>query len=298
MPELPEVETVRRGLAPHLEQRIIKRVILRRPDLRFPFPDGLAERIEGKQVQRIERRGKYLVFQIQGDIILLNSLGMSGRWTLSGPGIAFTPGTFAHGASIGTGDGPHDHLVMEFDGGIRATYTDARRFGYVHLIEPGCMDADPFLRVLGPDPLDSMFDAKILADRLRGRKTPMKSALLNQSIVAGLGNIYVSEILHRAGVSPRRTSMTLVRKDGSPTERLERIVAETRVVLKQAIEAGGSTLQDFRGVAGEDEVGWFPVNFRVYGREGEFCKSEACSDTIRRIVQSNRSTFFCPSCQK
>ena len=160
------------------------------------------------------------------------------------------------------------------------------------------MDADPFLRVLGPDPLDSMFDAKILADRLRGRKTPMKSALLNQSIVAGLGNIYVSEILHRAGVSPRRTAMTLVRKDGSPTERLERIVTETRVVLEQAIEAGGSTLQDFRGVAGEDEVGWFPVNFRVYGREGEFCKSEACSDTVRRIVQSNRSTFFCPSCQK
>ena len=298
MPELPEVETVRRGLAPHLEQRTIKRVILRRADLRFPFPDGLAERIEGKQVQRIKRRGKYLVFQIQGDIILLNSLGMSGRWTLSGPGIAFTPGTFAHGASIGTGDGPHDHLVMEFEGGIRATYTDARRFGYVHLIEPGCMDADPFLRVLGPDPLNSMFDAKILADRLRGRKTPMKSALLNQSIVAGLGNIYVSEILHRAGVSPRRTAMTLVRKDGSPTERLERIVTETRVVLEQAIEAGGSTLQDFRGVAGEDEVGWFPVNFRVYGREGEFCKSEVCSDTVRRIVQSNRSTFFCPSCQK
>tara|TARA_B100001094_G_scaffold330094_1_gene394445 strand:- start:1706 stop:2188 length:483 start_codon:yes stop_codon:yes gene_type:complete len=160
------------------------------------------------------------------------------------------------------------------------------------------MDDDPFLCVLGPDPLDPKFDAKTLAGRLRGRRTPMKAALLDQSTVAGLGNIYVSEILHRAGVSPRRTAMTLVRKDGSPTARLERIVSETIVVLEQAIEAGGSTLQDFRGVSGEDEVGWFPVNFTVYGREGEFCKSVGCSDTIRRIVQSNRSTFFCPSCQR
>ncbi len=299
MPELPEVETVRRGLSAHIDGNEIKKVEIRRPDLRFPFPEGLGQHLIGSVIQRVDRRGKYLLFRMDDDSILLNSLGMSGRWTLTGRSISFTPGTFAHGAVIGTGDGPHDHFVIDFKDGLRATYTDARRFGYIHLIESGVSEKeDRFLSVLGPEPLSHNFDATVLAKNLRNRKSPIKNALLDQSIVVGLGNIYVNEVLNRSGVSPQRLASTLVKKNGGPTNRLGLITNEIKEVLLEAIDAGGSTLQDFRGVSGEDDVGWFPVNFRVYGREGQACLKSECSGVVKRIVQSNRSTFFCPQCQR
>ena len=299
MPELPEVETVRRGLSPHLDGNRIEKIEIRRPDLRFPFPPGIVEELTGQIIRKVDRRGKYLLFRMENNSILLNSLGMSGRWTLTGGKVSFTPGTFAHGAVIGTGDGPHDHLVIDFQNGLRATYTDARRFGYIHLIKSGISeDQDRFLRVLGPEPLEPNFDAIKLAQNLRNRGSPIKNTLLDQSVVVGLGNIYVNEVLNRSGVSPRRVSSSLVKKNGKPTTRLELIVDQIREVLSEAIDAGGSTLQDFRGVSGDDDLGWFPVNFRVYGREGEACLKPGCSGFVTRIVQSNRSTFYCPTCQR
>ena len=299
MPELPEVETVRRGLSPHLDGNRIEKIEIRRPDLRFPFPPGIVEELTGQIIRKVDRRGKYLLFRMENNSILLNSLGMSGRWTLTGGKVSFTPGTFAHGAVIGTGDGPHDHLVIDFQNGLRATYTDARRFGYIHLIKSGISeDQDRFLRVLGPEPLEPNFDAIKLAQNLRTRGSPIKNTLLDQSVVVGLGNIYVNEVLNRSGVSPRRVSSSLVKKNGKPTTRLELIVDQIREVLSEAIDAGGSTLQDFRGVSGDDDLGWFPVNFRVYGREGEACLKPGCSGFVTRIVQSNRSTFYCPTCQR
>ena len=299
MPELPEVETVRRGLSPHLDGNRIEKIEIRRPDLRFPFPPNIAEELTGQVIDEVDRRGKYLLFRMENNSILLNSLGMSGRWTLTGEKVSFTPGTFAHGAVIGTGDGPHDHFVMDFQNGLRATYTDARRFGYIHLIKSGISeDEDRFLRVLGPEPLGPNFDADILAQNLRNRSSSIKNTLLDQGVVVGLGNIYVNEVLNRSGVSPRRVSSSLVKKNGKPTPRLKLIVDQIREVLSEAIDAGGSTLQDFRGVSGDDDLGWFPVNFRVYGREGESCLKPECSGFVRRIVQSNRSTFYCPTCQR
>ena len=299
MPELPEVETVRRGLSPHLDGNRIEKIEIRRPDLRFPFPPDIVEELTGKIIRKVDRRGKYLLFRMENNSILLNSLGMSGRWTLTGGKESFTPGTFAHGAVIGTGEGPHDHLVIDFQNGLRATYTDARRFGYIHLIKSGISeDQDRFLSVLGPEPLDPNFDAVVLAQNLRNRGSPIKNTLLDQSVVVGLGNIYVNEVLNRSGVSPRRVSSSLVKKNGKPTTRLELIVDQIREVLSEAIDAGGSTLQDFRGVSGDDDLGWFPVNFRVYGREGEACLKPGCSGFVTRIVQSNRSTFYCPTCQR
>ena len=299
MPELPEVETVRRGLSPHLDGNRIEKIEIRRPDLRFPFPPGIVEELTGQIIRKVDRRGKYLLFRMENNSILLNSLGMSGRWTLTGGKVSFTPGTFAHGAVIGTGEGPHDHLVIDFQNGLRATYTDARRFGYIHLIKSGISeDQDRFLRVLGPEPLEPNFDAIKLAQNLRNRGSPIKNTLLDQSVVVGLGNIYVNEVLNRSGVSPRRVSSSLVKKNGKPTTRLELIVDQIREVLSEAIDAGGSTLQDFRGVSGDDDLGWFPVNFRVFGREGEACLKPGCSGFVTRIVQSNRSTFYCPTCQR
>ncbi len=299
MPELPEVETVRRGLSPHLDGNRIQKIEIRRPDLRFPFPEDLSKKLTGEVIRNVGRRGKYLLFRMENGSTLLNSLGMSGRWTLTGGEISFTPGTFAHGAAIGTGDGPHDHLVIDFQDGLRATYTDARRFGYIHLVESGVSEAeDRFLSVLGPEPLEPNFNADILAKNLSKTSSPIKNALLNQSIVVGLGNIYVNEVLNRSGVSPLRISSSLVKKNGKPTKGLELVTNQIRAVLLEAIDAGGSTLQDFRGVSGDDDLGWFPVNFRVYGREGEKCLKSGCSGIVKRIVQSNRSTFFCAQCQR
>ena len=283
MPELPEVETVRRGLAPVLEGRRIVDAEVRREGLRRPFPPRLAERLTGARVLRLGRRAKTLLIGLDTGETALVHLGMSGRMTISGQGV----GTFVHG---GPGAERHDHLVLRTEDGATVTLNDARRFGVVDLWPTEALADHPMLRGLGPEPLSEGFDGPTLAATLRGRRTPMKAALLDQRVVAGLGNIYVCEALHRAGVDPRRHAGRLSRR------RAEGLVPAIRDVLAEAIEAGGSTLRDHRRADGAE--GWFQHSFRAYGREGAPCPTEGCRGTIRRIVQSGRSTFHCPACQR
>lgn len=282
MPELPEVETVRRGLERHLLGRRIERVEVRRPDLRGPLPPAMDESLRGCRVERIDRRAKYLLVRLDNDSTWMVHLGMSGRFTLS----PSDPGE----------PGKHDHVLLWLDDGGHAAYNDPRRFGSMDLVPTPSSAAHRSLASLGPEPLSEEFDAGVLCAALTGRKTPIKAALLDQRVVAGLGNIYVCEILYRAGISPRRSAASVAGSGERPTRRAERIVEETRAVLDEAIAAGGSTLRDFAGVDGE--LGYFPHSFRVYGREGEPCPSTGCSSRIERIVQSNRSTFFCTRCQR
>ena len=296
MPELPEVETVRRGLASHLVGRKVAELQLRRDDLRFPFPDNFKDRIEGSEIISIDRRAKYLLIRLKNGITWLSHLGMSGRWTLIGDDRRGTPGRFSHGAAIGTGDGPHDWVVAHLDDGGRAVYSDHRRFGIMDCFPTELQDENRFISNLGPEPTPDHLSPIDLARALRGRRTPIKNALLDQRIVAGLGNIYVCEILHRSGVSPRRMASNVAGRSGV-SKRVERITYNTHAVITEAIDAGGSTLQDFRGVDGDDSLGYFPHNFGAYGRDGEECTKPDCDGKIRRIVQSNRSTFYCPNCQ-
>ena len=283
MPELPEVETVRRGLVPAMQGRVIARADVRRPDLRWPFPPRMAERLAGAQVVRLRRRSKYLLLDLDTDETLLVHLGMSGRMTVSGAPLA----QFVHDHPP---EAKHDHVVLHMHGGARVTFNDARRFGAMDLLPTGAEDAHPLLARLGPEPLGNGFHADALADAFRGRRTPVKAALLDQRIVAGLGNIYVCEALHRAGISPRRAAGRISRA------RIERLVPVIRDVLEEAIAAGGSSLRDHRQATGE--LGYFQYGFAAYGREGEPCRTADCTGTIRRIVQSGRSTFHCPSCQR
>ena len=296
MPELPEVETVRRGLARHLIGREVIDLQLRRNDLRFPFPEGFKQQIEASKIISIDRRAKYLLIRLNSGITWLSHLGMSGRWTLTGGGRETRPGRFLHGAEIGTGDGPHDWVVAHLDDGGKAVYSDHRRFGIMDCFPSEQQETNRFLANLGPEPTPGNLSPMDLAESLRGKRTPIKTALLDQRIVAGLGNIYVCEILHRSGVSPRRTASNVAGSSGV-SKRVERITYNTHAVIAEAIDAGGSTLQDFRGVEGDDSLGYFPHNFGAYGREGQMCTKSDCTGEIRRIVQSNRSTFYCPSCQ-
>ena len=296
MPELPEVETVRRGLTQHLVGRRVVDLQLRRGDLRFPFPDDFKELIEGSEITSIDRRAKYLLIRLNNGITWLSHLGMSGRWTLIGEGKKGSPGRFSHGAVIGSGDGPHDWVVAHLDDGGKAVYSDHRRFGIMDCFPTEYQLENRFILNLGPEPTPDSLSPMELAESLRGRRTPIKSALLDQRVVAGLGNIYVCEILHRSGVSPRRTASNVAGESGV-SKRIERITYNTHAVITEAIDAGGSTLQDFRGVDGDDSLGYFPHNFGVYGREGEECTKSGCEGKVRRIVQSNRSTFYCPKCQ-
>ena len=283
MPELPEVETVRRGLENHLMGRRIEQVELRRLDLRFPFPKGLEAMLRGRLVERIERRAKYLLIRLDNNTTWMCHLGMTGRWTLLG-------------AENNQGDdGPHDWVVVHLDNGGRAVFSDHRRFGFMDLFGTAEQDQNRFLAKLGPEPTPDCLTPMDLAENLRGRRTPMKAALLDQKTVAGLGNIYVCEILFRARVSPRRTAVSVAAKSGI-TDRVERITASTHDVIVEAIDAGGSSISDFVNVEGE--LGYFSHNFQVYGREGEPCLSEGCEASIKRIVQSGRSTFYCPDCQR
>ena len=283
MPELPEVETVRRGLENHLMGRRIEQVELRRLDLRFPFPKGFEAMLCGRLVERIERRAKYLLIRLDNNTTWMCHLGMTGRWTLLG-------------AENNQGDdGPHDWVVVHLDNGGRAVFSDHRRFGFMDLFETAEQDQNRFLAKLGPEPTPDCLTPMDLAENLRGRRTPMKAALLDQKTVAGLGNIYVCEILFRARVSPRRTAVSVAAKSGI-TDRVERITASTHDVIVEAIDAGGSSISDFVNVEGE--LGYFSHNFQVYGREGEPCLSEGCEASIKRIVQSGRSTFYCPDCQR
>ena len=283
MPELPEVETVRRGLTPAMEGRVIERARVNRPDLRFPFPEAMADRLTGARVLRLRRRSKYILGDLSTGETLLIHLGMSGRMLISG----VTLGEFHcdHPAPA-----KHDHVVLDMAGGARVTFNDARRFGAMDLMETATADAHWLLCDIGPEPLGNAFNEDYLVQRLKGRNTPVKTALLDQKIVAGLGNIYVCEVLHRAGIDPCRKAGAISAK------RVARLVPVIRAVLEEAIEAGGSSLRDYRQADGE--LGYFQHNFRVYDREGAPCPTAGCTGTIGRIVQSGRSTFFCPRCQR
>lgn len=281
MPELPEVETVRRGLAPHLEGRIIARAEARRPDLRWPLPPDLVQVLTGARVTGLRRRSKYILADLQDRGSLLLHLGMSGRMLIEDE----SPGTFHRDPAI---IARHDHVVFWTDQGTRITFNDARRFGMVDLVAPGA--EHPLLAHLGPEPLSADFTAGGLSRALAGKRSPVKTALLDQRIVAGLGNIYVSEALHRAGIDPRRAAGRI------GAARIASLVGHIRAVLNEAIAAGGSSLRDHRQATGE--LGYFQHAFRVYDREGAPCPTPCCTGTIRRIVQSGRSSYFCPLCQR
>ncbi|MCR9109170.1 bifunctional DNA-formamidopyrimidine glycosylase/DNA-(apurinic or apyrimidinic site) lyase [Marivita sp. XM-24bin2] len=283
MPELPEVETVRRGLAPAMEGSVIARAQVNRPDLRWPFPERMAERLTGKRVLQLRRRSKYILGDLDSGETILIHLGMSGRMLVSGDPL----GQFVH-----THPAPekHDHVVLDMENGARITFNDPRRFGAMDLFATDAGESHTLLASIGPEPLGNAFDEKYLVDALSARNTPMKSALLDQKTVAGLGNIYVCEALFRSKIHPTRPARRVSK------ERISRLVPIIRNVLSDAIEAGGSSLRDFRQADGE--LGYFQHSFDVYGREGEPCRTPGCSSRIRRIVQSGRSTFYCPTCQR
>lgn len=262
--------------------RRIVRANVRRPDLRWPLPPRMAERLTGATVVRLRRRSKYILADLSTQETLIVHLGMSGRMGISGA----VPGQF-HRPIVPLEK--HDHVVFDMEGGARITFNDARRFGAMDLIDTSIAEQHPLLAALGPEPLGNAFHADYLVGKLRGRRTPMKAALLDQKIVAGLGNIYVCEALHRARISP-------VRKASRVSEsRVARLVPIIRDVLREAIEAGGSSLRDYRQADGE--LGYFQHTFRAYGQEGQPCPTEGCNGVIERIVQSGRSTFYCKRCQ-
>ena len=301
MPELPEVETVRRGLEQAWVGRRIQRVILRRRDLRFPFPTDMADRLNDQTVLSVRRRAKYLLIDLENGTVFLSHLGMSGRYTLVTPaevqrinptqaGIR----TSCYGELTGF-QGRHDHMEFRFDDGSVSVYTDPRRFGIADAFERAEEAIQPLLEHLGPEPFAD-WNATIAAQRIGKKRSAIKITLLDQRFVVGVGNIYACEALHRSGISPTTPSNTLVRSNGKPTKRLERLVDEVKSVLKAAIEVGGSTLNDFAAVDGT--LGYFGHHFQVYDREDGPCLKEGCAGTVERIVQSNRSTFLCPRCQK
>ena len=283
MPELPEVETVRSGLSPVMEGQRIAQAEVNRPDLRWPFPDRMADRLTGATVQRLRRRSKYILADLSTDETLLIHLGMSGRMLISGAEV----GGFYHPHPA---PAKHDHVVVHMGQGARITFNDARRFGAMDLM-PTLGEADHWLiRGLGPEPLGNAFDEGYLVAALRGRNTPIKAALLDQRLVAGLGNIYVCEVLYRARIHPTRKAGRIA------PARAARLVPLIREVLTEAIAAGGSSLRDYRQADGE--LGYFQHRFDVYDREGQPCRTEGCRTPIRRIVQSGRSSFYCPRCQR
>ncbi|ETX29705.1 bifunctional DNA-formamidopyrimidine glycosylase/DNA-(apurinic or apyrimidinic site) lyase [Roseivivax isoporae] len=283
MPELPEVETVRRGLAPVMEGARISRARVNRPDLRWPFPDRMAERLTGARVETLGRRSKYLLAALDTGETLLVHLGMSGRILVSGDPL----GRFVHAHPAPE---KHDHVVFEMEGGARVTFNDPRRFGAMDLMPTESREAHPLLAAIGPEPLGNAFSEAHLVAALQGRNTPIKAALLDQKIVAGLGNIYVCEALFRAGIHPARRAGRL------SARRAAALVPVIRETLADAIAAGGSSLRDYRRADGE--LGYFQHSFDVYGREGQPCRRDGCGGTVRRIVQSGRSSFYCPACQR
>lgn len=274
MPELPEVETTRRGLALKLEGRRITRIEARRPDLRFPLPKNFTKTILGRRVEALERRAKYILIRLEGGLVWIIHLGMSGRMVLR--------------AGWPNDIGPHDHVIFATDEGWAATFNDTRRFGMMDLVPAGKLAEHRLLKGLGPEPLDDAFTPAVLAAALKGKKAPMKAALLDQTVVAGLGNIYVCEALFRAGIDPKRLAGSV------KPEKLAKLVQAIKAVLREAIKAGGSSLRDY--VQSDGELGYFQTRFRVYDHEGEPC--QACGAPIKRIVQSGRSTFYCGRCQK
>jgi len=295
LPELPEVETVRTGLELVMRGRRFIHVEQRRKDLRFPLPERFAERLTGRKVSRLTRRAKYILMHLDRGEVLAVHLGMTGRFSVSRArrGSASQLGEFTHEHGSDT---KHDHLVFTMSGGPVVTYNDARRFGYMTLIPEAELDHDAFFRGLGVEPMSGELDAAYLARRANGKKTDLKAFLMDQRIVAGLGNIYVCEALFRAGLNPWRGASSLAAKNGKPTAAAGRLVATVKAVLQDAIDAGGSTLRDYRQANGE--VGSFQNAFAVYGREGEPCMKPGCRGTVRRKTQGGRSTFCCPACQR
>lgn len=281
MPELPEVETVRRGLLPAMEGKRILRAEINRPDLRWPLPERMAERLTGARVERLRRRSKYILADLDTGESLLIHLGMSGRMLVSG--VMLGEFHLDHPAPQ-----KHDHVVLHMEGDARVTFNDARRFGAMDLVRTDREEAHWLLSGIGPEPLGNAFDESYLTTALKKRSSPIKTALLDQHVVAGLGNIYVSEVLFRAGIDPRRAANRIA------AARLAQLVPLIREVLTEAIEAGGSSLRDHRQADGE--LGYFQHSFRVYDREDEPCP--ICGASIRRIVQSSRSSYFCPKCQR
>ncbi|MDB5446426.1 MAG: mutM [Phenylobacterium sp.] len=287
MPELPEVETVRGGLAPVLEGHRLARVEARRPDLRFPLPVNFVQQLTGATVLTLTRRAKYLLARLDREDTLVMHLGMSGRFEIARPEGASRPGGFHYAPDP---DPKHAHVVFETEAGTRVTYYDPRRFGYMSLVNTATLHLHPWFTGLGPEPLSADFDAARLKAAFKDRRQGPKTLLLDQRIVAGLGNIYVCEALHRARISPFRPAGRI----SGP--RLERLVEAVREVLTEAIAAGGSTLRDYAQADGA--LGYFQHRFRVYDREGRPCSNAGCAGTIHRKVQGGRSTFYCPVCQR
>ncbi len=287
MPELPEVETVRRELEPVLVDRMIARADIRRPDLRFPFPDQMAGRLSGQTVLRLGRRSKYLLADLDGGETLIIHLGMSGRLLVQQGTAPVVAGSFHHNFPMPE---KHDHVALDLDDGTRVVFNDARRFGMMDLCATDAVASHRLLANLGPEPLGNTFSSGYLETALAGRKSSIKAALLDQRIVAGLGNIYVCEALFDAGIHPLQPAGRV------PPAKIPRLVETIRTVLRVALKDGGSTLRDYRRIDGE--IGGFQERFRVYGRAGQPCQTPGCANEISRIVQSGRSTFWCPSCQK
>ena len=283
MPELPEVETVRRGLIPAMEGQVISNAAVNRPDLRWPFPENMAERLTGKRINALRRRSKYILMDLDSGETLLVHLGMSGRMTISGVAV----GEFHHPHPTPE---KHDHVVFDMENGARVTFNDARRFGAMDLLDTATAEDHWLLRDIGPEPFSNAFNESYLIDRFRGKNSPIKTALLDQGIVAGLGNIYVCEVLFRTGINPKRKAGQI-----SP-QRIATLVPAIREVLAEAIESGGSSLKDHRQADGK--LGYFQHNFRVYDQEGKPCQSGIDGHVVQRFVQSGRSTFYCPQCQR
>ena len=296
MPELPEVETVKRGLAPTFEGARIELVDQNRADLRFPFPAGFPDRLAGRRLTALSRRSKYLLGDIDNGDVLIMHLGMSGSFRIENDRMDQMPGQFAHARGK---DPRHDHVVFHLetaDGGTaRIIYNDPRRFGFMDLVARPDLAEHPYFRNLGLEPLGNDLSGKTLARLFAGRKTSLKAALLNQKLIAGLGNIYVCEALWRTGLSPERPAGTLVTRTGRPTQKASALAVHIRETLEDAIRAGGSSLRDHTQADGS--LGYFQHTFAVYDREGEACRTPGCTGTVARLVQSNRSTFHCPACQ-
>ena len=294
MPELPEVETVRLGLAPVLVGNSFASVEQRRPDLRFPLPKHFAQRLQGRKVDALDRRAKYLLARLDDGEVLVMHLGMTGRFSID----------TANGRSLELGEfedeqkpaPKHEHIVFHLADGTAVRYSDTRRFGLMDLIPGATLPSHALFKGLGIEPLSPGFTPEWLASRLKGKVTSIKAALVDQRLIAGIGNIYACEALFRAGISPLRLAGTLATKTGKPTKTIEALVKAVKAVLGEAIKAGGSTLRDYARADGR--LGRFQHSFKVYGREGKPCRKKDCRGTVRRIVQSGRSTFYCPNCQR
>lgn len=293
MPELPEVETVVRGLVPVMVGQSFERVDQRRPDLRFPFPTDFASRLVGCRIISMERRAKYILISLDSGETLVVHLGMSGRFVINPNGSAERPGAFYHQPGVNPA---HTHVIFALSGGNEVHYNDARRFGFMTLAERDGLETHKYFRNLGVEALGDSFTAEYLAGRARDKSVSVKTLLMDQRVVAGLGNIYVCEALYRAGISPLAEASSLATKAGGPRVCAVRLVAAIQSVLEAAIEAGGSSLRDHRQADGS--LGYFQHAFSVYGRAGEPCKLPDCKGIIRRIAQNGRSSFYCPHCQR